>query len=111
MITMGSVSRIPRIFGRTKNAQHYPDQHDAFLALATVGTVLYMALHVGQRHHSGLDVALRWEINVDGTLTCFVEAEASHPGYVVRLIDGAFFPDSMLLMAYITSGAPFAQTG
>ncbi|MNH30604.1 hypothetical protein D3C79_909100 [compost metagenome] len=41
-------------------------------------------------------------INADGTLTySFVEAlEASHPGYVVRLIGGATFAAGMLLMVW-----------
>ena len=40
--------------------------------------------------------------NSDGTLTYnFVESvEASYPGYVVRVIGGAFFLFGMLLMAY-----------
>ena len=43
-------------------------------------------------------------INVDGTPTySFVEAlEASHPGYVVRVIGGAFFLTGMLCMAWNT---------
>jgi cytochrome c oxidase cbb3-type subunit 1 len=43
-------------------------------------------------------------VNEDGTLTySFVEAlEASHAGYVVRMIGGAFFVTGMLLMAYNT---------
>jgi cytochrome c oxidase cbb3-type subunit 1 len=59
-------------------------------------------LDVGQRHHAGPDVA-RSTTN-DGTLTySFVEAvEASHPGYVVRLIGGAIFFSGMLVMAYNT---------
>lgn len=49
--------------------------------------------------HNGL----MWRaVNVDGTLTySFVEAlEASHPGFVVRMIGGAFFLIGMLVMAY-----------
>ena len=43
-------------------------------------------------------------VNQDGTLTySFVEAlEASHPGFIVRMIGGAFFVVGMLLMAYNT---------
>ena len=43
-------------------------------------------------------------VNVDGTPTySFVEAlEASHPGYVVRVIGGAFFLTGMLCMAWNT---------
>ncbi|MNV97341.1 hypothetical protein D3C71_1924480 [compost metagenome] len=42
--------------------------------------------------------------NVDGTLTySFVEAlEASHAGFLVRLIGGLFFLTGMLLMAWNT---------
>ncbi|MCY1554447.1 Cbb3-type cytochrome c oxidase subunit CcoN1 [compost metagenome] len=41
-------------------------------------------------------------VNEDGTLTySFVEAlEASHPGYLVRLLGGATFAFGMLLMAW-----------
>jgi cytochrome c oxidase cbb3-type subunit 1 len=41
-------------------------------------------------------------VNEDGTLTySFVEAlEASHPGFIVRMIGGAFFLLGMVLMAY-----------
>ncbi|KFX67322.1 hypothetical protein TMS3_0125090, partial [Pseudomonas taeanensis MS-3] len=48
---------------------------------------------------------LMWRaVNEDGTLTySFVEAlEASHPGFVVRVIGGAIFFFGMLLMAYNT---------
>ena len=43
-------------------------------------------------------------VNSDGTLTySFVEAlEASHPGFVVRMIGGAIFFCGMLVMAYNT---------
>ena len=43
-------------------------------------------------------------INDDGTLTySFVEAlQASHPGYIVRALGGAFFASGMLLMAWNT---------
>ena len=43
-------------------------------------------------------------INEDGTLTySFVEAlEASHPGFVVRMLGGAIFLAGMFLMAYNT---------
>ena len=41
-------------------------------------------------------------INDDGTLTySFVESlQASHPGFVVRLVGGVFFLTGMLLMSY-----------
>ncbi|MCY1404523.1 Cbb3-type cytochrome c oxidase subunit CcoN1 [compost metagenome] len=43
-------------------------------------------------------------VNADGTLTySFVEAlQASHPGYLVRLLGGSFFAAGMLLMAWNT---------
>ncbi|MCY1285784.1 Cbb3-type cytochrome c oxidase subunit CcoN1 [compost metagenome] len=52
---------------------------------------------------NGITQGLMWRaINADGTLTySFVETlEASHPGYVVRLIGGATFASGMLLMAF-----------
>jgi cytochrome c oxidase cbb3-type subunit 1 len=52
---------------------------------------------------NGITQGLMWRaVNVDGTLTySFVEAlEASHPGYIVRMIGGAFFLIGMFLMAY-----------
>ena len=54
---------------------------------------------------NGIIQGLMWRaVNSDGTLTySFVEAlQASHPGYVVRLIGGATFASGMLLMAYNT---------
>ena len=67
--------------------------------LATIGTVLYIAsLWV-----NGITQGLMWRaVNEDGTLTySFVESvEASHAGYVVRVVGGAFFFAGMLLMAY-----------
>ncbi|MCY1442619.1 Cbb3-type cytochrome c oxidase subunit CcoN1 [compost metagenome] len=43
-------------------------------------------------------------VNEDGTLTySFVEAlEASHPGFVVRMIGGVFLLTGMFLMAWNT---------
>jgi len=52
---------------------------------------------------NGITQGLMWRaINDDGTLTySFVEAlQASHPGYIVRALGGAFFASGMLLMAY-----------
>jgi len=54
---------------------------------------------------NGITQGLMWRaVNEDGTLTySFVEAlEASHPGFVVRMIGGMFFVAGMLLMAYNT---------
>ncbi|MBU0564779.1 MAG: cytochrome C oxidase Cbb3, partial [Gammaproteobacteria bacterium] len=69
--------------------------------LATIGTVLYIA----SMWVNGITQGLMWRaINEDGTLTySFVEAlEASHPGFIVRALGGAFFLAGMLLMAYNT---------
>src|SRR3546814_12383150 len=69
--------------------------------LATIGTVLYIA----SMWVNGIAQGLMWRaINDDGTLTySFVEAlEASHPGFVVRMIGGAIFFAGMLVMAYNT---------
>ena len=79
------------------DAQHRPDQHHFWLA--TIGTVLYIA----SMWVNGIAQGLMWRaINDDGTLTySFVEAlEASHPGFVVRMIGGAIFFAGMLVMAY-----------
>jgi cytochrome c oxidase cbb3-type subunit 1 len=98
MITMGSLYHmIPKIFGREQ--MHSIALINVHFWLATVGTVLYIV----SMWVNGITQGLMWRaVNVDGTLTySFVEAlEASHPGYVVRLIGGAFFLTGMLLMAY-----------
>ncbi|MGH8374401.1 MAG: cytochrome C oxidase Cbb3, partial [Pseudomonas sp.] len=52
---------------------------------------------------NGITQGLMWRaINDDGTLTySFVEAlQASHPGFIVRALGGAFFATGMLFMAY-----------
>ena len=52
---------------------------------------------------NGITQGLMWRaVNEDGTLTySFVEAlEASHVGFVVRVIGGAIFFAGMLLMAW-----------
>ncbi|HIQ41825.1 MAG TPA: cytochrome C oxidase Cbb3, partial [Pseudomonas oleovorans] len=54
---------------------------------------------------NGITQGLMWRaVNEDGTLTySFVEAlEASHPGFVVRLVGGLCFLSGMLLMAFNT---------
>jgi cytochrome c oxidase cbb3-type subunit 1 len=74
---------------------------NAHFWLATIGTVLYIA----SMWVNGITQGLMWRaVNEDGTLTySFVEAlEASHPGFLVRMIGGAFFVTGMLLMAYNT---------
>jgi len=98
MISIGSLYHmIPKIFGR--EAMYSTPLINAHFWLATIGTVLYIvAMWV-----NGITQGLMWRaVNVDGTPTySFVEAlEASHPGYIVRMIGGAFFLLGMLLMAY-----------
>lgn len=66
--------------------------------LATAGTVLYIAA----MWVNGIMQGLMWRaVNEDGTLTySFVESlEASHMGYLVRMIGGAIFLAGMLVMA------------
>jgi cytochrome c oxidase cbb3-type subunit 1 len=98
MISIGAVYHmIPRLYGR-------PQMHSIALInthfwLATIGTVLYIA----SMWVNGITQGLMWRaINDDGTLTySFVEAlQASHPGYIVRALGGAFFASGMLFMAY-----------
>tara|TARA_R110002012_G_scaffold255163_1_gene434889 strand:+ start:2123 stop:3490 length:1368 start_codon:yes stop_codon:yes gene_type:complete len=98
MISIGSLYHlIPKVFGR--EAMYSTPLINAHFWLATIGTVLYIvAMWV-----NGITQGLMWRaVNVDGTPTySFVEAlEASHPGFVVRMIGGAFFLLGMLLMAY-----------
>ena len=66
--------------------------------LATAGTVLYIAA----MWVNGIMQGLMWRaVNEDGTLTySFVESlEASHMGYLVRMIGGAIFLSGMFVMA------------
>jgi len=100
MITFGSLYHlIPKVFGVEK--MHSTGLINLHFWLATIGTVLYIvAMWV-----NGITQGLMWRaVNVDGTPTySFVEAlEASHPGYVVRVIGGAFFFTGMLCMAWNT---------
>jgi cytochrome c oxidase cbb3-type subunit 1 len=90
---------IPKVFGRVQ--MHSIGLINAHFWLATIGTVLYIA----SMWVNGIAQGLMWRaINEDGTLTySFVEAlEASHPGFVVRMIGGSIFFAGMLLMAYNT---------
>jgi cytochrome c oxidase cbb3-type subunit 1 len=98
MISIGSLYHlIPKVYGREQ--MHSIALINTHFWLATIGTVLYIAaLWV-----NGITQGLMWRaVNEDGTLTySFVESvEASHVGYVVRAIGGAFFLAGMLLMAY-----------
>jgi cytochrome c oxidase cbb3-type subunit 1 len=98
MISIGSLYHlIPKVFGREQ--MHSIGLINAHFWLATIGTVLYIA----SMWVNGITQGLMWRaINDDGTLTySFVEAlQASHPGYIVRALGGAFFASGMLLMAY-----------
>ena len=98
MISIGSMYHlIPKVFAREQ--MYSIGLINAHFWLATIGTVLYIA----SMWVNGITQGLMWRaINEDGTLTySFVEAlEASHPGYVVRLIGGGTFVLGMLLMAY-----------
>ncbi|CAE6914449.1 MULTISPECIES: cytochrome-c oxidase, cbb3-type subunit I [Pseudomonas] len=100
MISIGSLYHlIPKVFGREQ--MHSVTLINTHFWLATIGTVLYIA----SMWVNGITQGLMWRaVNEDGTLTySFVEAlEASHPGYVVRALGGAFFVLGMLLMAYNT---------
>ena len=100
MISIGSLYHlIPKVFGREQ--MHSIALINTHFWLATIGTVLYIA----SMWVNGITQGLMWRaVNEDGTLTySFVEAlEASHAGYVVRMIGGAFFVAGMLLMAYNT---------
>jgi cytochrome c oxidase cbb3-type subunit 1 len=98
MISIGAVYHmIPKVFGRPQ--MHSIGLINAHFWLATIGTVLYIA----SMWVNGITQGLMWRaINDDGTLTySFVEAlQASHPGYIVRMVGGAFFASGMLFMAY-----------
>ncbi|MCY1466495.1 Cbb3-type cytochrome c oxidase subunit CcoN1 [compost metagenome] len=62
-------------------------------------------LYIASMWVNGIMQGLMWRAtNEDGTLTySFVEAlEASHAGFLVRLIGGLFFLTGMLLMAWNT---------
>ncbi|MBQ0785200.1 MAG: cbb3-type cytochrome c oxidase subunit I, partial [Amphritea sp.] len=98
MISIGAVYHmIPRLWGKAQMASMA--LVNTHFWLATIGTVLYIcAMWV-----NGILQGLMWRaVNEDGTLTySFVEAlEASHPGFFVRALGGAFFLTGMLLMAY-----------
>jgi cytochrome c oxidase cbb3-type subunit 1 len=100
MISIGALYHmLPKLYGRTQ--MHSVGLINAHFWLATIGTVLYIA----SMWVNGITQGLMWRaVNEDGTLTySFVEAlEASHPGYVVRLLGGAVFASGMLLMAWNT---------
>jgi cytochrome c oxidase cbb3-type subunit 1 len=98
MISIGALYHlIPKVFGRPQ--MHSVGLINAHFWLATIGTVLYIA----SMWVNGITQGLMWRaVNEDGTLTySFVEAlEASHPGFLVRLIGGSIFFSGMLVMAW-----------
>lgn len=100
MISIGTLyNMVPALWGQER--MYSVRLINAHFWLATIGTVLYIA----SMWVNGIAQGLMWRaVNDDGTLTySFVEAlDASHPGYVVRLIGGGTFVLGMLLMAYNT---------
>ncbi|HWR79438.1 MAG TPA: cytochrome-c oxidase, cbb3-type subunit I [Pseudomonas sp.] len=100
MVSMGALYHmIPKVFGREQ--MYSVGLINTHFWMATIGTVLYIA----SMWVNGIAQGLMWRaVNSDGTLTySFVEAlEASHPGFVVRMIGGAIFFTGMLVMAYNT---------
>jgi len=98
MVSIGSLYHlIPKVFGREQ--MHSLGLINSHFWLATIGTVLYIA----SMWVNGITQGLMWRaVNEDGTLTySFVESlEASHVGFVVRVIGGAIFFAGMLLMAW-----------
>ncbi|RML86257.1 Cbb3-type cytochrome c oxidase subunit I, partial [Pseudomonas syringae pv. maculicola] len=60
-------------------------------------------LYITSMWVNGITQGLMWRaVNDDGTLTySFIETmQASHMGYIVRVIGGVIFTSGMLLMAY-----------
>jgi cytochrome c oxidase cbb3-type subunit I len=98
MISIGSTYHlIPILFG--KERMYSIDLINVHFWMSTIGTVLY----ISSMWVNGILQGLMWRAyNQDGTLTyTFVESvEASHAGYLVRLIGGATFFCGMLVMAY-----------
>ncbi len=98
MITIGSIYHlIPKLFD--KKAMYSDNLINVHFWLSTVGTVLYIV----SMWVNGVLQGLMWRaVNPDGTLMyTFIESvEASHPGFVVRVIGGVMWLVGMLLMAY-----------
>jgi cytochrome c oxidase cbb3-type subunit 1 len=98
MISIGALYHmIPKLYG--KASMYSIKLINTHFWLATIGTVLYVAA----MWVNGILQGLMWRaVNQDGTLTySFVEAlEASHMGYLVRVIGGSFFLTGMCIMAY-----------
>ncbi len=97
MISIGAIYHlIPKLFAVKE--MYSTSMINLHFWLATAGTVLYIAA----MWVNGIMQGLMWRaVNQDGTLTySFVESlEASHLGYLVRLIGGGIFLFGMLIMA------------
>lgn len=98
MVSIGSLYHLlPKVLGLVQMASiRLINLH---FWLATIGTVLYIA----SMWVNGIMQGLMWRaVNPDGTLTySFVDSvAASYPGWIVRVIGGAFFLIGMLIMAY-----------
>lgn len=100
MVSIGALyNLIPILFGKKGGEMHSIKLINVHFWLSTIGTVLYIA----SMWVNGIMQGLMWRaVNEDGTLTySFVESvEASHPGFVVRVLGGALFLVGMLIMAY-----------
>jgi len=100
MVSIGALYHlIPILFSRKAGEMYSIKLINTHFWLATIGTVLYIA----SMWVNGIMQGLMWRaVNADGTLTySFVESvEASHPGYVVRVLGGILFLLGMLIMAY-----------
>jgi len=100
MVSIGALYHlIPIMFGRKAGHMYSTSLINVHFWLATIGTVLYIAA----MWVNGIMQGLMWRaVNEDGSLTySFVESvEASHGGYVVRVLGGAFFLTGMLIMLF-----------
>jgi cytochrome c oxidase cbb3-type subunit 1 len=97
MVSIGAIYHlIPKLYDL--KSMYSSSMINLHFWLATAGTVLYIAA----MWVNGIMQGLMWRaVNEDGTLTySFVESlEASHTGYLVRMIGGAIFLSGMLVMA------------
>ena len=102
MVSIGALYHlIPIMYGRKASDMYSTPLINTHFWLATIGNVIYIA----SMWVNGIMQGLMWRaVNTDGTLTySFVESiEASHGGYVVRVIGGSLFLIGMLLMGYNT---------
>jgi len=98
MVSIGAIYHlIPKLYGLKQ--MYSTSMINTHFWLATAGTVLYIAA----MWVNGIMQGLMWRaVNTDGTLTySFVQSvEASHMGYLVRMIGGAVFLSGMFIMAF-----------